>query len=108
MDDKQKELERLEQELLDGTLAKLIEEKKPAFEDPEMPGMAKRDVAYHNYSNNYGKGAVPNAKAARKQAAEEAVKKKNDRILIGLMITASVLCVGILCVLIYWLEMFFR
>lgn len=108
MDDTQKELQRLEQELLDEPLQQMMKEKKPAFEDPEKLRTPEKAVAYHNYSNNYGKTNKPAARAERKKAAEQAAKKKNDQILVGLMITASVLCVGILGVLIYWLEVFFR
>jgi len=103
MDDTQQELQRLEQELLDESLQQPIRDKKPAFEDPEKLRVPETDMVYHNFSNNYGKETEEG-----KKAAYAAAKKKNEQIILGLMIAASVLCVGIIGVLIYWLEVFFR
>ena len=44
MEDTQKAFEELERELEDGTLEKLLEDKKPAFADPDKPDMPIMDV----------------------------------------------------------------
>ena len=108
MEDTQKAFEELERELEDGTLEKLLEDNKPAFEDPEKPDAPIADVEYNNYLNNYGRDEMPKAKSRteqRKNQIEE--KRRKDQILMALMITASVLCLGIIGVMIYWLEHFF-
>lgn len=122
MEDTRKELERLEQELLadeemtltekeldelfldDDLLREVMEEDAaPAFEDPDKIHEPAEPMVYYNYSNDYGKDLQEAADAG----AEETAKKKNDKLIMGLMITASALCLGIVGILIYWLEAFF-
>lgn len=108
MEDTQKELERLQKELLaeepdildDKVLEELLKEPEPAFDDPDEIHDSQEPMAYRNYSNDYGRDAQEEAPAAE--------QKKEDKVLIGLMITASVLCVGILGVLTYWLAVFLK
>lgn len=108
MEDTQKAFEELERELADGTLEKLLEDKKPAFEDPDRPDEPIADVQYNNYLNNYGRDEMPKAVSRTQQRKEqEQEKRRNDQVLMALMITASVLCLGIIGVMIYWLEKFF-
>lgn len=109
MEDTNKELERLQQELLaeesndlDELLADFLEEPLPAFDDPEKIYDPKEPMVYCNYSNDYGKDLQEFAE----NGDDMKKKKKDDKTLIGLMLTASVLCLGILGILIYWLEEF--
>ena len=89
----------------DGMLSEIIaEDAKPAFDDPDKIYEPAEPMVYCNYSNDYGKDAeeeeIDEAEAIAMQ------KKKNDKIIIGLMIAASVLCLGIMGILIYWWETF--
>lgn len=122
MEDTQKELQRLEQELLadevpeekesidsedifldDDLLREVMAaDAAPAFEDPDKIHEPAEPMVYCNYSNDYGKDLQGSAEA---DEAEQA-KKKNDKVIIGLMIAASGLCVGIIGILIYWLAAF--
>ncbi len=124
MDDKMKELERIQKLLLgeedepiedmlepeaqeeitedaenilsDEELnALLYEETTPAFEDPEKIHDPAGEMIYNNFANDYGNEDLV--------AAQEA-QEKNDKIVIGLMLTACGLCLGIIGVLIYWLT----
>ena len=112
--DKQQELERLEKELLDEESNSISDEElihdirqffldeelsassdlpqEPAFDDPQTIHDPDEPLIYRNFSNNYGA-----------EAPEEIKDEKNDRVDIGLMITACVLTLGIIGVLIYWL-----
>jgi len=110
MKDTQKELDRLEQELLaeepkteetaktdEELLEEILEELvEPA--DEQIPG--EKD-AYSNYANDYGEDLEAFARSG-----ETEPKKGNDKLLIGLMITASLLCAGIIGILVYWLRVF--
>ena len=124
-EDKQKELERIEQELLgellrEETDAEETPEKEeqpiPAFEDPDRIMDPKEPLVYCNFSNDYGKELEEALKEEQPEPAPEpphlqpaAVKaKKDEKIIIGLMLAVSVLCVGILGVFIYWLETFLK
>ena len=119
MEDTRKELERLEKELLtedelpvpftdddvflnDDLLREVLaEDKEPAFQDPDKIYEPEEPMEYYNYSNDYGKEPRQEAQLMKKQ-------KRNENAIIGLMITASVLCLGIIGILIYWLEVFFK
>lgn len=105
MEDTRKELERLERELL-AEEAPVEEEgiDGPAFDDPEEIYDSEEPMVYCNYSNDYGKELQEFAETGGEEATGK--EKKNDKAIIGLMITASVLCLGIIGVLIYWLEVF--
>lgn len=84
----------LDEILADAELSALLEEPKaPAFEDPDRIHDNGKTVAYNNFANHYG--------APRKNDCKT---QKNDRVIIGLMITASVLCLGIIGILSYWLS----
>lgn len=74
--------------------ALLGEEPEPAFEDPDQTRPAGGDVPYNNFANDYGREELD---------AAEQVKQKNEKIAIGLMLSASVLCLGIIGILIYWI-----
>ena len=96
MEDTRKELERLERELL--AEEEIGEIPELALDDLEEP------VAYSNDSNDYSEELQEFAETGGEEATGK--EKKNDKAIIGLMITASVLCLGIIGVLIYWLEVF--
>ena len=81
----------------------LIGENQPAFEDPDKLEITKEPVNYRNYSNQYGNNAPKQKHSARKQAKEEA--ESEDKWLIALMGVASALCLGIIGVLVYWMNL---
>lgn len=119
-EDKQQELERIDQELLEDLIPEEAETEEateketpvPAFEDPDRIVDPKEPLVYCNFSNDYGKELEealkeeqpePTPKPAPQRSS--AVKAKRDeKIIIGLMLAISILCVGILGVFIYWLE----
>lgn len=116
MKDTQEELDRLEQELLadeelseenieldEDLLTEVMEEfSEPAFDAPEKIRIPAEGVVYSNFANDYGEDLEHLA-----ATGETETKKKNDKVIIGLMITASVLCLGIIGILVYWLNAFF-
>lgn len=108
MEDTSKELERIQKELLKEDTVSLDElladeELNALLSEPEeqIPEKAEQ-LVYHNFANGYGscgEKAEEDARMGRK-------KKKDDRVILGLMITASALCLGIIGVLAYWLTVF--
>lgn len=107
MDDRQKELERIEEELLEELLREEREKEeqkqeapKPAFENPDEIRDPEEPLVYCNFSNDYGK----EQERERQEKAALRKKKKDEKIIIGLMLAVSVLCIGIIGVFIYWLE----
>ena len=120
-DDAREELERIERELLaeepqedtlpeDDILADelirevMAEHSGPAFEDPDVIHEPEEPMVYCNYSNDYGKDLQEFAE----NGGETDKKKKDDKIQMGLMIAASCLSLGIIGVLIYWIEAFLK
>lgn len=116
MKDTQEELDRLEQELLadepqpgeedidldEALLTEVLSEyAEPAFDDPDKIHEPAEPQAYSNYANDYGKELEAFA-----ETGETEPEKKGDKLMIGLMITASVLCAGIIGILLYWLNAF--
>lgn len=111
--DTEKELERLERELLaqdaesqsDEELLEDIKyllgddtpEVEPAFDNPETIHAPKGPMVYCNYSNDYGRELKEFAETG------ETPKKNRDQITLGLLVTACLLTTGIIGVLIYWL-----
>ena len=67
-------------------------------EETQEPSEAE---AYSNYENDYDAQLQDFA-----ETGEVEPEKKNDKLIIGLMITASVLCLGIIGILVYWLNAF--
>lgn len=101
-----KELERIQNELLaeelsldellaDEELNELLAEPAyepgPAFDDPDRIHEPKEPLIYRNY-------------ATQEQQAAATIRKKNDHTVIGLLITACCLCLGIIGLLGYWLT----
>ena len=121
MDERNKELERIQKELLaqedtipleelsvddilaDEELGALLSEKKePAFEDPDQICDPEGEMRYNNFANDYGK----NTEADGDEEDEALRAARNEKIQIGLMIAACALCLGIIGILIYWINMF--
>lgn len=93
------------------TVSQVLEQlmAEPAFEDPDQLSVAKGDVkTYHNYSNDYGQEQeYCDTNTEQEYGVEEKPDRtawKQDRLQIILMAIASFLSLGIICVLIYWLE----
>ena len=106
MEERNEELERIEQGLLeeetqelDKLLKDFLEEPMPAFEDPDKTEISDEAVVYCNYSNDYGK----DQQTSEEDEAVQRKKKRDDRTITGLMITAAILSLGIVGVLVYWL-----
>lgn len=107
MDERNEELERIQKELLaeedtvsledileDEELNALLNEKpEPAFDDPEQITEPEGEMPYNNFANGYGEPARQEQQAAQR-----------DKVLMGLMIAASALSLGIIGILIYWLT----
>ncbi len=108
MENTNKDLDWLQEQLLaeedplddEQLYALLKEDPEPAFDDPADYREPKDPHIYRNYSNAYG------AEAPESQTNRQ--KERDDKTIIGLMITASALCLGILGVLVYWMEAFIR
>ena len=104
-DNQQKE--KAEEEDIDAILARIlaetddqfIGEAQPAFEDPDKLDITQEPVTYCNYSNDYGNDVAEKKRIAREEA------KSEDKWLIALMGVASALCLGIICVLVYWMNL---
>ena len=120
--DREQELERLEKELLadiaenDDLLAdipiELLDKTPATWTDddfmldesllapyPEEPVVKQQSPARENG------GSMKQANRTRKTKAS---KKRDDKVVITLMAIASFLCLGIIAVMIYWLEVFFK
>ena len=111
-DDTRAELERIEKELLaqepdtDDILEdELIREvlAEPAFEDMDEIKDPDEPLVYCNYSNGYGRDLEQPAESSENKKAA-----KDDKVEIGLMIAASALALGIICVMIYWFANFLK
>lgn len=109
-------LNKNDDEELDAILAKILEnaneEAGPAFEDPDKLRYSDEPLVYYNYSNDYGKndpeeGTHVDDEYADDDGEEELeAEKSEDRWIVALMGVASALCLGIIGVLIYWMEAF--
>ena len=117
-DDMNRELERLERELLppedQQSEEELLEDLKdilreepavePAFDDPQTIHTPREPMVYTNFANDYGRKpakAAADAKPAKK-------KRKPEKLTLGLLITAFLLTLGIIGVLLYWLLFLLR
>lgn len=75
----------------------------PAFEDPDEIHEPEEPMEYRNYSNDYGRDTEESAMEKNKKK-----QKIEDNWQIILMAIASFLCLGIIGVLIYWMEVFLK
>ncbi len=92
----------------DATLEELLAEvADPNFADPDAEAVTDETMVFANFSNDYGKDlAEYTENGVDLEAQDGEAKKRDDKIVIGLLIAACVLCVGILGVLGYWLAKF--
>ena len=106
----EEELPEAESDHLDALLAEFLSEPIPAFEDPDTTVATGDPGEYRNFSNDYG--AQPTDEEYSDEQPEELTPEQlrkrqlDERIVLALMIFASVECVGILAILIYWMKMF--
>jgi hypothetical protein len=115
-DERNQELERLEQELLTleaelqtedelledlkGILGEEPDDVEPAFDEPHTIHDPKDPMIYRNFSNDYGR--EPRKEPVKTKPAKTS-KKRSERVTLCLMITACCLTAGIIGVLMYWL-----
>ena len=108
-DDTREELERLEKELLEQEpeQEELLDDEllrtvfaEPAFEDMDQIHEPEEPMVYCNFSNGYGR----DLEQSEEYEEEQPEQSKADKVNIGLMIAASVLCLGIIGVMIFWLA----
>lgn len=84
--------------------ALLAEVNGPDFDNADAMGVSDETMVFHNFSNDYGKDLDGYGEPQPEEApVDEQTKKRDDKIVIGLMIAACALCLGILGLLIYWL-----
>ena len=99
MKDTPEELNRLEQELLADTEA--------SGEAPAVSDEPQLEEVLEEFAQP---AAEPEDCVQEPQIANEPAeaedRKKNDRVIVGLMIAACVLCAGIIGILVYWLNAF--
>ena len=95
------------QQQVDAALERILAESDPegiAFEDPDLVAIPNEPVNVCNYYNDYGR-EIPEETQEEEPVAK---KKKDDTMLVILMAIASFLCLGIIGVLIYWVEAFLK
>ena len=116
--DRDQELERLEKELLagiqddDDLLAdipiELLDTTPITWEDEEIL-LEEELYKIPEEPEEIPEPPVSNGDTMKKSTKKtKAAKKKEDKVVITLMIIASFLCMGIIGVLIYWLEVFLK
>jgi len=97
------------QQQVDAALERILEESQlegPAFEDPDATHASQEPVNVCNYYNDYGRDVPEETKEEKPEKKRD--KKKDDLTLTILMAVASGLCLGIVGVLIYWIEAFLK
>lgn len=115
--DRDQELERLEKELLagieedDDLLAdipiELLDTAPVTWEDEEI--LPEELYTIPEEPEQIPEPPVNDGDTMKKSTKKtKPDKKKDDKVVIALMIIASFLCVGIIGVLIYWLEVFLK
>lgn len=95
------------QQQVDVALERILEDSMTedmAFEDPDLTYVSQEPGDIYNYYNDYGRD-LPEEEPEEISMAK---KKKEDNTLIVLMAVASFLCLGIIGVLIYWVETFLK
>ena len=113
MEDTEKTLERMEQELikeepdqLDALLEEFLNEPLPAFEEPDTTVVAAEPEEYRNFSNDYGAELPEETQIDEEEEKRQAKRENDERTVVALMAVASVECLGIIAILAYWLKMF--
>ena len=83
--------------------ALLAEVNSPDFDDPNAMGISDETMVFHNFSNGYGEDLDGYGEPEQDEEPDEETKVRDNKIVIGLMIAACALCLGILGLLVYWL-----
>ena len=91
-------LEEYEKELMAESLRE-EQEAGPAFEDPDVLEVGPAPEVYSNFANDYGRELQEFAE----NGGEEA-ETQGDSILTVLMLIATILSLGIIAVMLYWLQ----
>lgn len=100
------EKDPLEDEELRALLADEPQEtQEPAFDDPDAITDLDETQSYRNFSNGYGQEESENPEQSDEP---EPGTSRSDKIDIGLMFASSVLALGIIGILIYWLNTYLK
>ena len=91
---------------LDALLEEFLNEPLPAFEEPDTTVVAAEPEEYRNFSNDYGQTLPKEEKPCVDEDRQRAKRENDERTVVALMAVASVECLGILAILVYWLKMF--
>ena len=94
------ETEFVDDAMLDALLAEV---NSPDFDDPNAMGISDETMVFHNFSNGYGEDLDGYGEPEQDEEPDEETKVRDNKIVIGLMIAACALCLGILGLLVYWL-----
>ena len=91
-------LENMEKELMREAL---LEEQEAglAFEDPDVLETGPEPEVYSNFANDYS-GEL----ARFAESGGEGQEEKEDNVITILMLIACILSLGIICVMLYWLQ----
>ena len=91
-------LEEMEKELMREALRE-EQEAGPAFEDPDVLETGPEPEVYSNFANDYGRELARFAENGGQVQEEE-----DDSVITILMLIACILSLGIICVMLYWLQ----
>lgn len=91
-------LEEMEKELMREALRE-EQEAGPAFEDPDVLETGPEPEVYSNFANDYGRELAQFAENGGQVQEEE-----DDSVITILMLIACILSLGIICVMLYWLQ----
>lgn len=97
-DDTKDLLKEFEKELMREALLE-EQEAGPAFEDPDTLETGPAPEVYSNYANDYGRELTQFAENGGEEPQENA-----DGSLVILMLIACILSLGIIGVMLYWLQ----
>ena len=91
-------LEEMGKELMREALRE-EQEAGPAFEDPDVLETGPEPEVYSNFANDYGRELAQFAENGGQVQEEE-----DDSVITILMLIACILSLGIICVMLYWLQ----
>ena len=99
MNDETKDLlQEYEKELMAEALQE-EQEAGPAFEDPDVLDVGVEPDIYSNFANDYGRELQEFA-----ESGGEEQEDRKESILTVLMLIATILSLGIITVMLYWLQ----
>ena len=91
-------LENMEKELMREALRE-EQEAGPAFEDPDVLETGPEPEVYSNFANDYGKELAQFA-----ESGGDLQEEKDESVITILMLVACILSLSIICVMLYWLQ----